>query len=60
MPSHPPTQGVYADQGGPAILHFFSEALQSSWSAVYRLVPDEQPLVEQAIIDLVGWVVRVG
>lgn len=41
------SQGVYEDLGGPAILQFFSEAIASPWSAVYRLVPDEQPLIEQ-------------
>ncbi|KAF5837657.1 MoaB/Mog domain-containing protein [Dunaliella salina] len=45
--------GVYEDQSGPAILQFFHEALESKWEALYRLVPDEQPLVEQTIIDLV-------
>ncbi len=45
--------GVYEDLSGPAILQFFAEAVQSPWEAQYRLVPDEQPLIEQAIIDLV-------
>ena len=45
--------GTYSDQSGPAILAFFKEAIQSPWEAVYRLVPDEQPLVEQMLVDLV-------
>ena len=46
--------GVYEDLSGPAILQFFAEAIDSPWQAVYRVVPDEQPLIEQAIIDMVG------
>uniref|UniRef100_A0A7S0RIF1 molybdopterin molybdotransferase n=1 Tax=Chlamydomonas leiostraca TaxID=1034604 RepID=A0A7S0RIF1_9CHLO len=45
--------GVYEDLSGPAILGFFSEAVESKWEAVYKLVPDEQPQIEAAIIDLV-------
>jgi len=48
------SSGVYEDQSGPAILNFFHEAMESKWEAVYKLVPDEQPLVQQALIDLVG------
>lgn len=48
------SSGVYEDLSGPAILQFFAEAVDSSWEALYRLVPDEQPLIEQAIIDLVS------
>ena len=47
------SSGVYEDLSGPAILKFFHDAIQSPWQAHYRLVPDEQPQVEQAIIDLV-------
>lgn len=46
--------GVYEDLSGPAILQFFHDAIDSPWQAVYRLIPDEQPIIEQAIIDLVG------
>lgn len=46
--------GVYEDLSGPAILQFFHDAVDSPWQAVYRLIPDEQPIIEQAIIDLVG------
>lgn len=45
--------GVYEDLSGPAILAFFQDAVESPWEAVYRLVPDEQPLIEQALVDLV-------
>jgi molybdopterin adenylyltransferase len=48
------SSGVYEDLSGPAILQFFSEAVQSPWTADYRVIPDEQPLIEQAIIDMVS------
>jgi molybdopterin adenylyltransferase len=47
------SSGVYDDQSGPAILQFFADAVSSPWSAVYRLVPDEQPQIEAAIKELV-------
>jgi hypothetical protein len=53
--------GVYDDLSGPAILKFFGEAIESPWEADYRVIPDEQPLIEQAIIDMVGgWVGHQG
>lgn len=45
--------GVYEDLSGPAILQFFAEAVASPWAAKYVVVPDEQPLIEAAIKDLV-------
>jgi molybdopterin adenylyltransferase len=47
------SSGVYQDLSGPAILQFFHEAVQSRWSAHYRLVPDEKKEIEATIIDLV-------
>lgn len=47
------SSGVYEDLSGPAILSFFSAAIQSPWEAAYRLVPDEQDLIQEALIDLV-------
>lgn len=45
--------GVYEDLSGPAILAFFNEAIESPWSAEYRLVPDEQHLIQEALVNLV-------
>jgi len=45
--------GVYNDLSGPAILNFFSEALDSSWEAVYRVIPDEQSQIQETLKDLV-------
>lgn len=46
--------GVYEDLSGPAILQFFHEAIQSPWTAKYVVIPDEQPVIEQAIKDMVS------
>lgn len=44
--------GVYEDKGVPALLEWFSAALSSPWQAVQRLIPDEQSLIEQTLIEL--------
>jgi len=46
------SQGTYQDEGGPAILSFFEEAIKSPWTAHYRCVPDEQEAVETALVEL--------
>jgi hypothetical protein len=45
--------GVYDDLSGPAILGFFGEAVASPWEAEYRVVADERPDIEAAIIEMV-------
>lgn len=47
------SSGVYEDLSGPAIVQFFREAVQSPWEAKYAVIPDEQPLIEQTIKDMV-------
>jgi molybdopterin adenylyltransferase len=47
------SQGVYADQGIPALEEWFRSALASPWQTVTRLVPDEQPLIEAVLRELV-------
>ena len=44
--------GVYADRSGPAIRDCLAAYLATAWEADARLVPDEQPLIEAALIDL--------
>jgi len=44
--------GVYEDLSGKAIEATLAEYLTSPWEAVYRLIPDEQPLIEQTLIEL--------
>jgi molybdopterin adenylyltransferase len=48
------SSGVYEDLSGPAILKFFHEAIQSPWTAKYAVIPDEQPIIEQTIKDMVS------
>jgi molybdopterin adenylyltransferase len=45
--------GVYADAGIPALQAWLGRALASPWSAETRLIPDERPVIERALIDLV-------
>ncbi|QFI53830.1 molybdopterin adenylyltransferase [Aeromonas simiae] len=44
--------GVYEDLSGQAIIDTLKSYLTSEWEPVYRLVPDEQPLIEQTLIAL--------
>jgi molybdopterin adenylyltransferase len=46
------SRGEYEDEGGPAILEFFHQAIDSEWEAVYRVVPDEMDAIEAALIEL--------
>lgn len=44
--------GVYEDLSGKAIQETLSSYITSEWVQVYRLIPDEQELIEQTIIEL--------
>jgi molybdopterin adenylyltransferase len=44
--------GIYEDLSGKAIIDTLTEYLSSDWQAEYRLIPDEQPLIEQTLIEL--------
>jgi molybdopterin adenylyltransferase len=46
------SQGVYQDQGIPALQDWFGAALASPWRMETRLIPDEQPVIERALIEL--------
>lgn len=45
--------GEYQDQGIPALQHWLKRALISPFSLTTRLIPDEQPLIEQTLCQLV-------
>ena len=45
--------GIYADLGIPALRDWLTAAVKSPWSEKTLLVPDEQPQIERALIDLV-------
>jgi molybdopterin adenylyltransferase len=47
------SSGVYQDQGLPALQAWFGAALSTPWVIETRLIPDERPAIEQALIDLV-------
>lgn len=46
------SRGEYEDRGGPAIREYFAQVLTSPWEAVCRIIADEQPLIEQALVEL--------
>lgn len=46
------SRGEYEDRGGPAIHQYLTEVLTSTWEALPRAIPDEQPLIEQTLIEL--------
>jgi len=47
------SSGVYEDQGVPALREWFGLALASPWRMVSRLIPDEQPVIEATLKELV-------
>lgn len=46
-------QGIYEDQGIPALQTWLDATLSTPWHALSRLVPDEQELIEAALKELV-------
>ncbi|HOL64537.1 MAG TPA: molybdopterin adenylyltransferase [Accumulibacter sp.] len=51
------TQGVYVDQGIPALEEWLGKALRSPWRAISRLIADDQPTIERTLIE---WVDQLG
>jgi len=47
------SRGIYEDQGIPALQEWFGAALATPWRMVMRLIPDEQPVIEAALRELV-------
>ncbi|NYS30497.1 molybdopterin adenylyltransferase [Pantoea sp. WMus005] len=45
--------GIYQDEGIPALESWLSRAISSPFEIESRLVPDEQPMIEHAICELV-------
>ncbi|AUX95369.1 molybdopterin adenylyltransferase [Mixta gaviniae] len=45
--------GIYQDQGIPALESWLASALTTPFVIETRLVPDEQPLIEEALCELV-------
>ena len=46
------SSGAYEDKGIPALRDWFAAALATPWRMETRLIPDEQPLIEQTLIEL--------
>jgi len=47
------SSGVYRDEGIPALEEWFRRALATPWTTVMRLIPDEQPVIESTLKELV-------
>ena len=47
------SQGVYQDEGVPALEKWFSQALTSPWHMETRLIPDEKETISTTICELV-------
>ncbi len=47
------SSGVYEDQGVPALRDWFAQALASPWQMETRLIPDERPVIEKTLVELV-------
>lgn len=47
------SSGVYQDKGIPALQEWLAQALTTPFVIETRLIPDEQPLIEQTLCELV-------
>ncbi|WP_103866326.1 molybdopterin adenylyltransferase [Aquimarina sp. I32.4] len=45
--------GVYEDLSGKVIIDTLHKYLTSNWKEVYKIIPDEQKIIEKTIIDMV-------
>lgn len=46
------SRGEYADRGGPEVLRCIAKQIKSQWTSEYRVVPDDQRVIEREICDL--------
>ena len=44
--------GIYEDLSDKAILSVLGEYIKSEWESVYEVIPDEQPIIEEALKDM--------
>ncbi|MAT49039.1 MAG: molybdopterin adenylyltransferase [Euryarchaeota archaeon] len=42
--------GEYIDEGGPKIIEFFTEIMESKWTTFSIIIPDEKHIIEETII----------
>ena len=45
--------GVYKDEGIPTLQDWFARALENPWRVEARLIPDERPVIESTLVELV-------
>ena len=46
------SKGIYEDISGKAIIETLNDYLTTDWEAEYRLIPDEQDIIEKTLIEL--------
>ncbi len=46
------SKGIYEDIPGKAIVEVLTEYIKGPWEKEYEVIPDEQPLIEQTLIDM--------
>lgn len=46
------SRGIYEDIPGKTIASTLSEYLTNAWEKVYEVIPDEQPIIEQTMIQM--------
>ena len=44
--------GVYEDLSGQAIIDTLNDYLSSEWESVYKVIPDEQDIIEKTLIEM--------
>ena len=44
--------GVYEDKGGPAIRDCLAEIISSPYEIVFKMIPDERPVIEETLREL--------
>ena len=47
------SQGVYQDEGTPALLSWLQSALKTTFITEQRIIPDEKPIIEKTLCELV-------
>jgi molybdopterin adenylyltransferase len=47
------SKGIYEDIPGKAIVEVLTEYIRSPWEKEYEVIPDEQELIEQTLVDMV-------
>ena len=47
------SQGIYEDISGKAIIDTLNDYLVSPWEEVYKVIPDEQDIIEQTMKDMI-------